>query len=513
MEIAAVAALVPDRIAVSSKLGQLTFKQLNDYSNQLARLLSDGGLEAGDAVALVCSNRNEFLIARFACHRLGLRLTPVNWHLASAELGYIVDNCDAKALILESNISDDATSDMLAGNPSLLVKLAIGDAIEGFRAWHESLAQYSPADIDSPSLGHTMLYTSGTTGRPKGVLRKQADPKKAADMQGLLTAVFQFQPESGNDCALVTGPLYHAGPFNLCMTTPLTAGIAVVLMDKFDARDALELIGRHQISHTFFVPTMMSRLLNLPVSVKRATDITSIRFVIHGAAPCPVSLKRDMLAWFGPVLWEMFAGTEGPGTLVSPQEWLAKPGTVGKPGPGQIRVVDEDFCELPVGAHGQLYLANPPDSSFEYYRDEQKTATALRDGYYTAGDIGYLDEDGYLFLTGRSAEVIISGGVNIYPQEIDDVLELHDAIEDVACVGVPNEDWGEEVKAVLQLAAGRLPSAELEGQILAFCTVKLASQKLPRSFDYVDVIPRSEAGKVARKSLRDSYWLGRDAVI
>lgn len=513
MEIAAVAALAPDRLAVCSRRGELTFKQLNDCSNQLARLLRAAGLETGDAVALVCSNRNEFLVVRFACHRLGVRLTPVNWHLAFDELSYIVENCDAKALILESNIGDEATSRALADNDALLVKLAIGDAMVGFRSWRESLADYCVEDIDNPSLGHTMLYTSGTTGRPKGVLRKQADPKKAADMQALLTAVFQFEPETGSDRALVTGPLYHAGPFNLCMTTPLTSGIAVVLMEKFDAEATLELIQKHQISHTFFVPTMMHRLLSLPESTRQTADVASMRFIIHGAAPCSVQIKRDMLAWFGPILWEMFAGTEGPGTIVSPQEWLAKPGTVGKPGPGQICVLDDQYCELPMGEEGQLYITNPPDSSFEYYRDEVKTAGALRDGYYTAGDIGYLDADGYLFLTGRSAEVIISGGVNIYPQEIDDVLQAHPAIDDVACVGVPHEDWGEEVKALVQLHPDHRPCVNLEREIIDYCATKLAPQKIPRSVDYIEKIPRSEAGKIARKALRDTYWRDREGTI
>lgn len=513
MEIAAVAALVPDRLAVSSSRGELTFKQLNDRSNQLARLLRDSGIGPGDAVALVCSNREEFLVVRFACHRLGVRLTPVNWHLASDELCYIVGNCDAKALILESEICGDDTSRVLADNDALQLKLAIGHTIAGFQPWQQSVANYSTEDIEHASLGHTMLYTSGTTGRPKGVLRNQADPQKAADMQALLTAVFQFEPETGNDCALVTGPLYHAGPFNLCMTTPLTSGIAVVLMGKFEAETTLHLIEKYRISHTFFVPTMMNRLLSLPASTQQAANIASMRFIIHGAAPCSVKIKRDMLTWFGPILWEMFAGTEGPGTIVSPQEWLAKPGTVGKPGPGQICVLDEQYGELPAGEEGQLYIVNPPDSSFVYYRDEAKTAKALHDGYFTAGDIGYLDEDGYLFLTGRSAEVIICGGVNIYPQEIDDVLLAHPAIDDVACVGVPHEDWGEQVKAIIRLQSNQRPSAELEQQFIAFCATKLAPQKMPRTFDYVEEIPRSEAGKIARKTLRDAYWKNRESTI
>ena len=505
MEIAAVAALAPERPAIYSAHGNLSFAELNARANQLANRLREAGLKPGDAVALACGNRPEFVVVRFAAHRLGLRLTTVNWHLAADEIAYIVDNCDALALFADIRLGE-AAGLAIEGNDKLRVKVAIGGEIAGYEGWDECLAGRDSADIENPSLGTMMLYTSGTTGRPKGVLRKQPDPQKAADMQVILTAVFQFDPDSGKDLALTTGPLYHAGPFNLCMTTPLTSGIGCVLMDKWTPEETLQLIEQYKISHTFFVPTMMNRLLQLDDATREAADVSSIRFVIHGAAPCSRETKQAMLDWFGPVLWEMFAGTEGPGTIVSPQEWLQKPGTVGKPGPEQIRVLDEAGEAVAAGESGTIYILNPPDSAFSYYKDEDKTRKAQRDGYFTAGDIGYIDEDGYLFLTGRSAELIIAGGVNIYPQEIDDVLATHESVADVACVGVPDDDMGEAVRAVVELRPGFEGSEELAAELIAHCQGQLAKQKWPRAVDFIDALPRSAAGKVLRRSLRDAYW-------
>ncbi len=511
MEIAAVAAMAPERIAVESAQGNLSYAELNAQANRIAHRLLASGITAGDAVALLCSNRPEFIAVRFACHRMGIRLTPVNWHLAPEEAAYIIDNCDAKALFADARVSEAAR---VAANTSkmLTVKIAIGDAIEGFEPW-DNLASESADNIEQPSLGTTMLYTSGTTGRPKGVYRKQPDPAKAADMQAILTAVFQFDPDSGTDKALTTGPMYHSGPFNLCMTTPLTSGIGVVVMDKWDPEQTLQLIDEHKITHTFFVPTMFVRMLKLDERVRSQYSVDSIKFVIHGAAPCAKETKQAMLDWFGPVIWEMFAGTEGPGTIVSPQEWLDKPGTVGKPGPDQIRVLDDDGNILAAGQSGQIYLINPPDSTFNYYKDQSKTERAQKDGYFTAGDIGYIDEEGYLFLTGRSAEVIISGGVNIYPQEIDDILIKHPMVADVGCVGVPNTEWGEEVKAVVQLQSNRVADDSLEQDLIEYAAQYLAKQKTPRSIDFVEQLPRSEAGKVQRKALRDHYWKNQDTAL
>ena len=284
-------------------------------------------------------------------------------------------------------------------------------------------------------------------------------------------------------------------------------------MDKWEPEAMLKLVQQYRITHTFCVPTMFVRLLQLDDTERDSYDISTIRFVIHGAAPCSVDTKRAMLDWFGPVIWEMFAGTEGQGTIVSPQEWLQKPGTVGRAAPGHVQILDDEGEEVAAGNSGTVFLRNPPNSRFSYYKDREKTDRAQRGEYFTAGDVGHLDEDGYLFLTGRSAEVIISGGVNIYPQEIDDVLATHAAVSDVACVGVPHADWGEAVKAVVQLRDGTAASSALEAELIAHCEDRLARQKLPRSVDFVSALPRSQAGKVQRKALRDSYWQDQERQI
>jgi long-chain acyl-CoA synthetase len=511
MEISAIAAAQPGRIALWSEQGTMSFSALNAQANQLVRRLRAAGLVSGDAVALVCSNRAEFAVVRFATHRSGLRLTPINWHLAPEDIRYIVENCEARALFLDTHVEGAAAA--CAKLPQLRLRVGIGGTVEGYTAWTEALDGMDAGDIPDPELGNTMLYTSGTTGRPKGVLRAVPDPARAAQMQQLLTAVFQFDPESGTDRALATGPLYHTGPFSLCFTTPLTAGIGAVIMHRWDPERMLALIEQHRITHTFCVPTMFNRLLHLPDETRARYDTRSLRFVIHGAAPCSIETKRRMLDWWGPILWEMFAGTEGPGTIVSPQEWLAKPGTVGRSAPGQVRILDGEGKELPRGQSGMVYLAHPAGSTFEYYKDPGKTAAVQREGYFTAGDIGYLDEDGYLFLSGRSAEVIISGGVNLYPQEIDDVLAKHPAVADVACVGVPNEDLGEEVKAVISLRPGHAGDDALRQSLMDHCAAHLAKQKWPRSIDFVAQLPRSEAGKALRAQIRAGYWAGRERQI
>ncbi len=513
MEIAAVAAGDPERLAVISEHGNHTFKTLNDRANQLAHMLRDRGYREGDAIAILCSNRLEFPEVRFAAHRIGARLTTVNWHLAPEETAYIIDDCDAVALFADARCAEAAADGVRLAGDKLKVALAIGGSIDGCEDYDSVLAAYPTEDIGNPSLGSFMQYTSGTTGRPKGVLRKQPDPEAAAAMQEMLTLVFQFDPESGTDKSLVCGPLYHSGPFNLGMTTPLTAGIGAVVMDKWEPETCLRLIEEHKITHSFMVPTMFMRMLELPEAVRNQYDVSSIKFIIHGAAPISVETKQATMDWLGPVLWEIFAGTEAPGTIVSPQDWLARPGTVGNPPRDQMKICNENGEEVPDGTEGEIYWINPKDSSFEYYKSPEKTDAGRKGDFFTVGDIGYRDEEGWLFITGRNAECIISGGVNLYPQEIDNVLLKHPAVADAACVGVPHEDLGEQIKAVVQLAEDVQPSEELAAELIAFVQPELAKQKWPRSVDFVAEIPRSEAGKVYRRQLRDSYWEGRDRKI
>ncbi|MRI31464.1 acyl-CoA synthase [Endozoicomonas sp. OPT23] len=513
MEIAVVAEMDPTRAAVYSEFGDLTFEQLNNKINQLCHKLRSIGLKEGDPLALCCTNRPEFVIVAMASNRIGARLTPVNWHLAADEISYIVKDCEAKAFFADAQVGNKVAG-ALEDNQNLALSVSIGGDIEGFEAWNNALEGQSEANPENPVRGTKMLYTSGTSGRPKGVLRHEPDAAKAAQMGVGMTMMFQYQPETGKDKALVTGPLYHAGPFYLCMNTPLFAGISIVIMNKWEPEETLKIVEEHKITHSFFVPSMFVRLLQLDDSVRNKYNLSTLRFVIHGAAPCSIDTKKAMMDWFGPIIWELFSSTEGNGTFVSPQEWLAKPGTVGKPSdPSQIKIFDDEGNEVPAGESGRVFLKNQEDSRFEYYKDEEKTKSIQFNGYFTAGDLGHIDEDGYLFLTGRSAEVIISGGVNIYPQEIDDVIALHPAVADVACVGVPSEEWGEAVKAVVQLKPEVDATDELGKELISFASEKIARQKLPKGVDFIGMLPRSAAGKVQRRQLRDTYWEGRDRKI
>ncbi|MEZ4216575.1 MAG: AMP-binding protein [Myxococcota bacterium] len=496
------ASLHPERDAIRCEHGDRTFAALNARANRLLRALRARGLRAGDGVAIVSRNRPEFAEAFFACLRGGLRFTPVNWHGSEDEIAYVVADCEARALVCDAAFAPAAARAREAAGARLDVRLAVGGALDAFEPFEDALAPESGDDVEDASLGDTMLYTSGTTGRPKGVRRAPPEPDTAAVGLQLLIGVFDFRADAG-DVSLATGPLYHSGPLNLCLNAPLSAGVPVVLMDKWDARRMLALLERHGVTHTFCVPTMFHRLLALPEGERRACDTSRLRFVIHGAAPTPVEDKRRMIEWLGPILTEIFASTEGPGTFVSSQEWLARPGTVGRPAPGAVRILDERGAELPPGEVGVVHLRAAPGASFEYFKDAEKTRAAQRDGFYTVGDVGYLDDEGYLFLTGRSAELAIVGGTNVYPAEIDDVLLLHDAVEDAAAFGVPSAEWGEEIEAIVALAPDASPGDALAEALRAHCRERLPTIKIPRRIAFVERVPRSEAGKVLRRRIRD----------
>ena len=372
----------------------------------------------------------------------------------------------------------------------------------GFDDYAAALKAQDGSRIDAPVRGTMMLYTSGTTGKPKGVHRDTS----VADEPLWDDGIWNYR--AGEDRALVTGPAYHAAPLYFDIRMPLASGVGIVMMDKWDAGRALELIEQYRISHTHMVATMFHRLLDLPPEVRAASDISSVRFLLHGASPCPVHIKQAMIDWFGPVVWEYYAATEGGNEyFVGSEQWLSKPGTVGRaPEKHLSRILDDAGNELPAGGIGTVYLRAPDTGRFEYYKDAEKTASAYRGDYFTLGDMGYLDEDGYLFLTGRSAELIISGGVNIYPIEVDVELLKHPAVYDVCTVGVPNDEWGEEVKSVVKLHDGELGDEAMAEDLIRWVRDRLAAYKCPRSIDFADDIPRSEAGKVQRKSVRAGYW-------
>ncbi len=497
------AAQAPERPAILSEHGNRTYAELNANANRLVRALRRAGLKQGDAVALMCSNRPQFAEVIAACARGGFRMTPINWHLKGSEVGYIVDNCEAKAFIADARFRSSAV-EAASMAPGLVAKLAVGGPIDGFSSYGEAVEAEDGEDLSDPVLGSQMMYTSGTTGHPKGVYRKQAAP--VTPLLAKLTETAAFRE---GDLALVTGPLYHAAPLALNLSFPLNAGVGCVLMDKWDAEETLRLVAEHRITHTHVVPTMLHRMLQLPEETKAKYDTSTLRWILHGAAPCPIHVKEGAIGWFGPVVFEYYAATEGGGIFIDSHEFPAKKGSVGKPLPGVVvEIFDEDGKSLPANGVGTVYFKAPEQGRFEYFKAPEKTEGAYRGDYYTMGDMGYIDADGFLFLTGRSAEVIISGGVNIYPAEIDQEVLKHPAVADAAAVGVPNEEWGEEVKLVVELNEGYRPDDAMAKELLAFAAENLPGYQRPRSVDFVAELPRMPSGKVLRRTIRDAYWQG-----
>jgi long-chain acyl-CoA synthetase len=497
----------PDAVQVRNPDGTTrTWGQVNAAANRIVRLLRAQGLEPGDAVALVCGNRAEYLEVLAAVLRGGFRITPVNWRLTAGELAYIVDNCEAKALFAEAL---PAIAPAAADCPRLVAKLAIGGPVPGFLDYEAALAPFDGADIPNPVLGQSMLYTSGTTGRPKGVWRPNA-------VQHVVIAYLQaagYQP--GRSVQLCAGPAYHAAPLAFDVRASMNHGTPLVMLRKWDSELVLKTIAERRVSHMHLVPIMFQRLLALPEAVKAKYDLSSLRAVVHGAAPCPPEVKQAMIRWLGPIVHEYYSASEGgAGFFITAQDWLKKPGSVGRrpPPPPRVRILDDEGRQAPNGQRGTVFH-ELPTTGMHYFKDPEKTEAARRDGFFTQGDVGYFDADDYLFLTGRSAETIISGGVNIYPQEIDNELLKHPAVADCATVGVPDDEWGEAVKAVVELAPGHAPSPALAQEILAFVRQGLAGFKAPRTLDFADDLPRTETGKVLRGQIRARYWAGRDKSI
>lgn len=499
MGLALWAELLPRVAAVRAGAEVRTFAELNARANQLTRALRARGLAAGDGVALLCSNRCEFAEVYAATRRAGFRLTPVNWHLGADEVAYVVRDSDARALIAEARFESSAAR-AAPHSPEATVRLACGGPLDGFEDYEAALGEQDARDISDPVPGTSMLYTSGTTGRPKGVARTappQALGEDAASPLG------QYVP--GTSVHLCTGPLYHSAPLSFSLAVPFAYGSTVVMMNGWDAEEMLALIERHRVTHTHVVPTMIHRLLALPPEIRTKYDIRTLRYLIHGAAPCRVAMKRELIDWLGPIVTEYYAATEGMASIVDSATWLKKPGTVGAPlEPDGVRILDDAGKPVPPGAIGTVYLKAGPDR-FSYYKDSRKTDSAYRGDYFTVGDVGYLDHDGYLFLTDRSVDLVISGGVNVYPAEVEHVLGDHPAVADVAVIGMENPEWGEEVKAVVLLRAGFSPSEALAAELIEHCRSRIAHYKCPRTVDFVSELPRLETGKLNKRALRDRY--------
>ncbi|GAA1310286.1 acyl-CoA synthetase [Pseudonocardia xinjiangensis] len=502
------AALTPDKPAVvmSDTGAVMTYAELDERSVRLAHVLHHAGLRPGDVVALLAENIAEFWVVYWAALRSGLYFTPINRHLSVPEITYIVTDCGAKALVVSAAMAE-ATPGLPGRTPGVALHLAMGGPQDGYDDYEAALTAASPEPSADQPRGATLLYSSGTTGQPKGIRPPLPGEQIDANVRPAARVLREAHGYDADTVYLCPAPLYHAAPLAFCGTVHATGG-AVVVMPRFDAETALEAIERHRVTHSLWVPTMFVRMLKLPDDRRSAHDLSSHRLALHGAAPCPVEVKRKMIEWWGPILHEYFASSEGLGmTLIDSAEWLRKPGSVGRPAFGILHVCDDAGKELPTGEVGLVYVERDV-FPFTYHNDPGKTRRSQHPehaNWGTTGDIGYLDEDGYLFLTDRKAFVIISGGVNIYPQEVENALALHPAVLDVAVFGIPDADMGEQVKAVVQPAAGVPAGPELAGELIAYLRERIAHYKVPRSVDFAAALPRSEAGKLQKGKLRAGY--------
>jgi long-chain acyl-CoA synthetase len=458
----------------------------------------------------VLANEGAMVEIALATAQAGFYLTPINRNLTPPEIGYIVADCEAKVLICGPQAADACQK--ASDESGWRIPMFSTAENAGFRAYADLKSGQPTTQPNDRRAGLVMNYTSGTTGRPKGVRRPLPDvtPDVLASRYAMFLRLFRIPSREG--VHLIVAPLYHTAVLSFCMNH-LHNGDAVVMMEKWTPEGMLQLVEKERVTSSHMVPTHFSRLLSLPEDVKKKYDLSSLKHVIHTAAPCPVAVKHRMLEWWGPTIYEYYSASEGGGTLATPTDWLKKPGTVGNAWPiSEIRIVDDDGNPCAANQVGTVYM-RMGDHRFEYHKDQTKTAAAWKDGVFTVGDAGYLDEDGYLFLCDRKADMIISGGVNIYPAEIEGVLITHPKIRDVAVFGVPDEDWGESVKAVVELEPGITPGPELIEELRTFASTQLAKHKRPRTFDFTDALPRDPSGKLYKRKLRDPYWEGRDRKI
>jgi fatty-acyl-CoA synthase len=491
----------------------VTFGELDDRSNQLAQLMWAAGLRPGDHLAVFLENHLVYPEVAWAALRSGLYVTAVNRYLTAEEAGYIVNDCGARVLVSSAALADRATA-VLEHAPDIEVALMVDGVAEGFTAYFEALSAFPASPLDDEPLGELMLYSSGTTGRPKGI-RRPLSGRQAAEGDPLtlpvLSSIFGMDDRT---VYLSPAPMYHSAPLGFSLGVQAFGG-TVVMMERFDPVEALRLIERHRVTHSQWVPTMFVRMLKLPAADRDGYDLSSHTTAIHGAAPCPVPVKEQMIEWWGPIIREYYGATEGNGFChIHSAEWLEHKGSVGKSLLGAVHICDDDGKELPTGDAGLMYFERP-EMPFEYHNDTARTRDAQHPehpNWSTLGDVGYVDEDGYVYITDRKSFMIISGGVNIYPQEIEDVLIMHPAVLDAAVIGVPHEEFGEEVKAVVQPVDGAAGD-DLERDLLAYCRDRLATFKVPRSVDFVDELPRLPTGKLYKRLLRERYWAGRQSTI
>jgi long-chain acyl-CoA synthetase len=486
----------------------VTYAELERRTNRLAHALRAQGLKRLDHYSIFMENHPRYVEACGAGERSGLYYTCINSYLGADEVAYLLDNSRSRVLIT-STAKLEVARQALAAAPGVELCLVTDGPGDGgkIRNFDEFVGQFPETPIPDESLGTPMLYSSGTTGRPKGIIRPLPEqlPGEGLALFGFILDLWRYRPGMRY---LSPAPLYHSAP-QAAVSLTIRVGGTAVIMEHFDAEQYLALVERHRITHSQLVPTMFSRMLKLPEDVRRRYDVSSLEIAIHAAAPCPIPVKRDMIDWWGPKILEYYGATEGLGfTSCDTAEWLAHPGTVGRVRLGELHILDEEMNELPTGEAGTIWFRTA--TPFEYFHDPEKTREARSaDGTMsTVGDVGYLDEDGFLHLTDRRTFMIISGGVNIYPQECENLLITHPKVTDAAVFGVPNEDLGEEVKAVVQPAPGVEAGPQLEAELIGYCREQLAHMKCPRSVDFSEALPRLPTGKLYKRLLRDEYWKG-----
>ena len=499
----------PDKPAIiMAESGSVTtYGMLEQDSNKGAHLFRSLGLKAGDRIAIWCDNRPEYLTVSWAAERAGLLFAPVSTKLTAAEAAYIIDDCDARAVIAAPSIGGEVQQfmEIRSQQTNPVPVFSVGAELTDATPWQQAIVAMPGTPIPDQSPGGPMLYSSGTTGRPKGIIH--------AARSGDITAEHRYEAwhremyGMGDQCVFMSpAPLYHAAPLQFCMAQHRMGG-TVLLLDRFDAETCLELIQRYRVTHTQMVPTMFIRLLRLPDDVKARYDISSLKIIVHAGAPCPVPVKQALIDWLGPIVHEYYSGSEGFGrTVISSQEWLAHPGSVGRAIHGVIHICDEDGEELPAGEKGTIYFDS--DIYYEYHKDPAKTQGARNPRHpewRTYGDIGFVDVENYLYLTDRKAFMIISGGVNIYPQEAENLLSSHPEIADAAVFGVPDPEMGEQVMAVVQPVDWNRAGDDFAAEIIDWCRQRLAHFKCPRRIAFERELPRHATGKLQKTPLRDRY--------
>jgi len=504
----------PDQPALIDEAGATTWSELKTRVTRLSRAFADRGIGSGDTIAVMMGNRRELYEILLAAAHTGFTVVPVNWHWVADELAYVIEDAGARALIVGERFHDVATTALGDPRAATIEFSAIAGA-GSLDAYEDLVASGSDEPLGEQLLGGPMFYTSGTTGRPKGVRGMlsggQGIPSEVFAL--ICSSMSEYVPSDG--ITLLAGPAYHSAQWAFSFM-PLVNGSTIVMRHKFDAAETLRLIDEHAVTNTHLVPTQFKRILDLPDDVRNGFDGSSLSALWHGAAPCPAPWKRAMIDWMGPVVHEYYGSTEGAFiSRISSDEWLERGGSVGKPlEVMEVFVVDDDGQHLKANETGTLYFKSAMGSDFEYHNDPEKTAAAhLEPGVFTTGDVGHIDDDGYLWLSDRKIDMIISGGVNIYPAEIEAVLAEHAAVGDVAVIGVPNEEFGEEVKAIVQISSPSIDRDAVTDELMAACRERLAGYKRPRSVDFIDEMPRTGTGKILKRDLRDPYWADESRVI